>query len=131
MIYTKVDGTKFVLVTTVSTYTDEWILDSTCSYHMCPNRDCFISLDVMSCGTVLMGNDYTCEKKGVRVVKLKLHNGTTRELMNVWYVLELKKNLISLGALEFNGFKVSMEVGVLKVTCGALVAVKGLGRISL
>ena len=39
---------------------------------------------------------------------------------------KLKKNLISLGALESNDFKVSMEAGVLKVTRGVLVFMKGL-----
>ena len=78
-----------------------------------------------------MWNDHVREKKGVGIVKLKLHDGTTRELTNVWYVPNLKKNLISLGALESNGFKVSMEAGILKVTYGVVVVMKGLRRNNL
>ena len=44
---------------------------------------------------------------------------------------DLKKNLISLGALESNGFKVSLEIGVFNVTRGALVVIKGLRRNNL
>ena len=49
----------------------------------------------------------------------------------MWYVLELKKNLVFLGSLESYGFKISIEVRVLKVTRGALVVIKGLRRNSL
>ncbi|KAG8493414.1 hypothetical protein CXB51_010989 [Gossypium anomalum] len=36
---------------------DEWILDSGCTYNMCPNKDCFSSLKELEGGVVLMGND--------------------------------------------------------------------------
>ena len=117
-----------MLGTTISTCIEEWILDSTCSYHIFPSRNSFTSFDDTSSGTILIGNDHACEKKGVGVVKLKLHNGTTRELTNVWYIPNLKKNLIFLGALESNGFQVSIESIVLRVTRGALVVMKGLRR---
>ena len=48
LIHAKEDESDFVLATIVSTFIDEWILYLACSYHMCPNRDCFTSLDVMS-----------------------------------------------------------------------------------
>ena len=53
--------------------------------------------------------------------KSKLHDGTVRFPNEVQYVPNLKKNLISVGLLEFKGFKIAMENGILKVLHGALV----------
>ncbi|OIT39844.1 hypothetical protein A4A49_57673 [Nicotiana attenuata] len=53
-----------------------------------------------------------------------MHDGVVRTLSNVTYVLELKKNLISLGTLESLGCKFTGEGGVLKNFQGALVIMK-------
>lgn len=98
------DESDYALVAALACDSDVWILDSGCSHHMCPNKDWFTNLEIIDHGTVLLGNDYACDKKGVGAIKLKLHDGIVRELSNVWYVPDLKKNLISLGALEANGF---------------------------
>ena len=57
-----------------------------------------------------------------------MHSGTTRILTDVRYILDLKKNLISLGTLDAKGYKVTLEGGILKVVKGALVAMKGTRR---
>lgn len=119
------DEFDYALVAALACDSDVWILDSGCSHHMCPNKDWFTNLETVNHGTVLLGNDYACDKKGVGTIKLKLHDGIVRELSNVWYVLDLKKNLISLGALEANGFSICMANGTLKVTKGALVMMRG------
>ena len=36
---------------------DEWIMDSSCTFHMCPKKEWFYNLDESVCGSVLMGND--------------------------------------------------------------------------
>ncbi|KAJ9558432.1 hypothetical protein OSB04_013046 [Centaurea solstitialis] len=66
------------------------------------------------------------EKEGVGVVKFKHHDGVIRELKNVWYVPKLGKNLISLGALEADGYNYSSANGRMKVKRGALVEMKAL-----
>lgn len=66
---------------------------------ICPNEDSFSNLEVVNNVTVLLDIDYACEKKGVGTIKSKLHDCIVKELSNVWYLLDLKKNLISLGAL--------------------------------
>ncbi|BBN68941.1 hypothetical protein Prudu_949S000400 [Prunus dulcis] len=60
-----------------------------------------------------------------------MHDGTVRELSDVRYVPDMKKNLISLGALESKGLKITMEGGVLKAVHGALVVMKGTRRNNL
>ncbi|CAL9022913.1 unnamed protein product, partial [Prunus brigantina] len=68
---------------------------------------------------------------GIGKICLKMHDGTVRELSDVRYVPDMKKNLISLGALESKGLKITMEGGVLKAVHGALVVMKGTRRNNL
>ena len=72
-------------------------------------------------GSVIMGNDQTCEILGKGKIKLKLHDGTVRFLNEVQYIPKLKRNLISIDLLESKDFKIAMENGILKVLHGALV----------
>ncbi|KAG8495920.1 hypothetical protein CXB51_007502 [Gossypium anomalum] len=78
-------------------HTNEWILDSGCTYHMCPNKDWFSSLKELEGGVVLMGNDNACKTMGVGTVQLKKHDSSIQVLTDVRYIPSLKKNLISLG----------------------------------
>ena len=48
-----------------------------------------------------------------------------RTLTDVRHILELKKNLISLGTLDSIGCRFSVEGGVMKVCRGSLVVMKG------
>ncbi|CAL9028580.1 unnamed protein product, partial [Prunus brigantina] len=103
-------------------HSKEWMLDSGCTYHMCPIREWFSSFEELDGGVVLMGNNNACKTQGIGKICLKMHDGTVRELSDVRYVPDMKKNLISLGALESKGLKITMEGGVLKAVHGALVA---------
>lgn len=73
------------------------------TYHMCSNKDWFSSMDIIDGGAVFMGNDHACKTHGVGKIRLKLHDGSIRVLTEVWYVPDLKKNLISLGTLDSKG----------------------------
>ncbi|GMI79054.1 hypothetical protein HRI_001574700 [Hibiscus trionum] len=110
---------------------DEWILDSGCTYHMSPNREWFFDLVELNGGVVYMGNDNACKTIGIGSIRLKKQDGSTRVLTDVRYVPSLKKNLISLGALESKGSIVTMRDGILKVTSGALVIMKGIRKNNL
>ena len=105
-----------MVMPSVSTHPDEWILDSGCTYHMCPIREWFFEFKEVDGGVVYMGNDHPCKTVRIGSIKLRNHNGTTRILRDVRYVPKLKKNLISLGALESKGLVVMMRDGVLKAT---------------
>ncbi|KAK2975121.1 hypothetical protein RJ640_023576 [Escallonia rubra] len=50
-----------VLSVTISSSDGGWILDTGCSYHMCPNRDWFSIYRSFDGGKVLMGNDVACK----------------------------------------------------------------------
>ncbi|KAG8478794.1 hypothetical protein CXB51_028696 [Gossypium anomalum] len=104
---------------------EEWILDSGCIFHMNPNWDWFITYETVSKGVVLMGNNASCKIAGVGTIKVKMFDGVTRTLSDVRHVPELKRNLISLSTLDSKGYRYTAESGVLKISKGSLVVMKG------
>jgi len=71
-----------------------------------------------------MGNNAAYDVVGIGTIRIKMHDGIVRTLTNVRHVLDLKKNLISLGILEALGCKYTTEGGVMKVSISALVVMK-------
>jgi len=64
--------------------------------------------------------------KGIGTVHIKMFDGMVRELKEVGYVPQLKKNLIFVGALEALGLEVSIRDGVFKMTRCSMVVLKGI-----
>ena len=63
-----------------------------------------------------MGNDHPCNMEGIGTIQIKMFDRMVRELKEVRYVTQVKKYLISVGALEALGHVVSVRDGVLKIT---------------
>jgi hypothetical protein len=100
----------------------QWILDSACSYHVCINKDWFSTYDpVQKSGLVRMGDNTPCEVIGIGSVKIRTHDGMT----HVRHVPTMSRNLISLSTLDNMGYKYFSLGGVLKVSKGSLVVMKG------
>ena len=104
--------------------TDYWILDSACSYHMTPNKDWFNTYRSVNSGSVLMGNDASCKVAGIGNIIIKMFDGVVRTLCDVRPILDLRKNMISLGTLDCNGFSYKSTNGVMKVSKGAMRVMK-------
>jgi len=65
------------------------------------------------------------------IVCIKMEDGIVRELKEIRYVPQLRRNLISVGALKALGLVVSIRDGVLKMTKGSMVVMKAsTGKIS-
>ena len=92
---------------------------------MCPNWDWFSTYETMSIGVVLMRNNASCKIAGIGTVIIKMFDGVVRTLGDVRHVLNLKRNLILLSILDSKWYKHTSEGGVLKVSKGVLVVVKG------
>ncbi|KAH9727063.1 retrovirus-related pol polyprotein from transposon TNT 1-94-like protein [Citrus sinensis] len=75
---------------------------------------------------LVMGNDQPCRTMGIGTIRLKMIDGMIRELKEVRFVPALKKNLISVGALEAKCYKVTIEDGIMKFTHGAMMILQGL-----
>ena len=78
-----------------------------------------------------MGDDHPCIMEGVGTIQIKMFDGMIRKLKKVRYVPQLKRNLISVGALEALGLVVSIKEGVLKMTKGSMVVLKAVRRNNL
>ncbi|KAG8475219.1 hypothetical protein CXB51_032079 [Gossypium anomalum] len=121
------NGDDFLLVSTNDNtkLTSEWILDSGCSFHVCPNREWFSTYSSVESGVVHIGNDLSSKVIGIGTVKIKMHDGTIRTLSDVRYVPDLRKNLISLSILDLKGYKINIDLSGIKVSRGALIVLKG------
>ena len=78
-----------------------------------------------------MGDDHPCIMEGVGTIQIKMFDVMIRELKEVRYVPQLKRNLISVGALEKLGLVVSIKEGVLKMTKGSMVVLKAVPQNNL
>ena len=78
-----------------------------------------------------MGDDYPCNIEGMGIIRIKMDDGIVRELKEVRYVSQLKRNLITVDALETLGLVVSIRDGVLKMTKSSMVVMKGIRRNNL
>ena len=68
---------------------------------------------------MVMDDDHPCHMKQIGTILVKMFDGMVREQKDVKYVPQLKKNLISVGALKALGLTVSIRNGVLKMVKGS------------
>ncbi|GJS36413.1 zinc finger, CCHC-type containing protein [Tanacetum coccineum] len=87
--------------------------------------DGYDSVDVMMAMSV---EELECRVRGTGKVQVQMRDGSSFVLDNVRYVPELRRNLISLGTLEKEGFTVKMQSGKIKVIKGSLVVLSGTRR---
>ncbi|KAJ9544701.1 hypothetical protein OSB04_024408 [Centaurea solstitialis] len=62
---------------------EEWILDSGCTFHMCPHRSWFHTYEKVPEGVVMMGNNDSCPIIGKGTIRIRMHDGITRTLGDV------------------------------------------------
>ena len=73
---------------------------------------------------MFLGNNKSCQIKGIGSIRIRLHNGLEKVMSNVRYIPELKRNLISLGVLDELGYTIKLEAGVIKIMKGSLLVMK-------
>ena len=100
-------------------------MDLACSYHMTPNKDWFDTYRLVNSGYVLIDNDASCRVVRMGNIIVKMFDGVIRTSCDVRHILNLRKNLISLGTLDGNGFNYKYANGVMKVSKGVLTVIKG------
>ncbi|RVW31136.1 hypothetical protein CK203_116362 [Vitis vinifera] len=87
-----------------------WFLDSGCSNHMCGRREIFIELDSNFRESVKLGNDSSLTVKGKGKVRMEV-NGIVHVITGVYFVPDLKNNLLSIGQLQERGLAVLIQHG--------------------
>jgi len=93
---------------------DAWFLDSGCSNHMCGDRTMFSWLDDSFWQLVRLRNNTKMNVMGKESVKLHL-NGINLTVTKVYYVPELKNNLLSVGQFQEKGLAILIQEGVCKI----------------
>ncbi|GMI64410.1 hypothetical protein HRI_000110300 [Hibiscus trionum] len=119
------DGDMLSISTTQ--FTNAWILDSECSYHITPNKDWFSTYMFVNSGSVYLGDDRCCNIVGIGEFKIKVYDGTVRTLCDVGHIPDLKKNLVSLSTLHKNGLipKADEDRETIRIVKCALTVMKG------
>ena len=93
---------------------DAWFLDSGCSNHMCGKKEYFSDFDGTFRDSVKLGNNTNLAVLGKGNVRLKV-NEMTQIITGVFYVPELKNNLLSIRQLQENGLTILFQHGKCKV----------------
>jgi len=108
----------------VSQNHENWLSDSSASHHMSQHINLFTSYQDVNGSYAFMSNVVSCQIFGVGNVRIKMYDDTTRTLIDVRHVPELRNNFISLEVLDLEGYKFTCQNGVLKVSKGTLVIMK-------
>ncbi|VFQ63901.1 unnamed protein product [Cuscuta campestris] len=104
---------------------NDWVLDSACVSHICSRKEHFETLQEGMTKILRLADNSTVAVMGVGVVKMKMFNGVVRTLGNVAYVPKLRRNLISLSQLDSEGYEYKARGGVVRVTKGSTIVIKG------
>jgi len=72
-------------------------LDTGCTNHMCGQKDLFADLDDLFRTKVKFGDDRFVPVTGKGRILITLKNGDHRYIYDVFYVPDMKSNLLSMG----------------------------------
>ncbi|GJU12028.1 zinc finger, CCHC-type containing protein [Tanacetum coccineum] len=97
----------------ISTDESLWYLDNGASNHMTGVRTHFKEIDEKISGRVRFGDGSYVEIKGRGSILLECKNKEQRIIPNVYYIPNLKSNILSLGQLTENGCKIIMQNNLL------------------
>lgn len=87
---------------------DKWLIDSACTNHMTFDRDLFKELDTSFISKVKIGNGEYIAAEGKGTVAIETLKGT-KFIREVLFVPDVSQNLLSVGQLLENGFKLFFE----------------------
>ena len=103
-----------------------WSIDSGDTLHVCNNKRFFKTMNVVDEDTVLyMGNYANVPVKGIGNVELKFTYEKIVTLINVFYVPEVRKNLVSCSLLNKFSFKLVFETDKFVLSKGGMFVGKG------
>ena len=92
-----------------------WILDTGATNHMTGDRSFFSELDTGVHGTVKFGDGSVVNIEGRGTILFMCKTGEHQQLGGVYFIPKLAANIISLGQLDEDKFKVLIEEGVLRI----------------
>jgi len=101
-----------------------WYLDTGASNHMCGDESFFSELTQVEVGLVSCGDDSKMVIKGRGTIRHMQKDGQVGEIRDVYYVPELKSNILSIGQIveKGNSIMIKNQVLYLKDKHGRLAA---------
>ncbi|XP_023763587.1 uncharacterized protein LOC111912075 [Lactuca sativa] len=94
---------------------DTWYLDNGASNHMTGVREYFAELDENIRGQVRFGDGSRVQIKGKGTILLDCKNKEQLVIAEVYYIPALRSNILSLGQMTEEGYKIGMKQEFLKV----------------
>jgi hypothetical protein len=88
---------------------NSWYLDNTASYHMCGDKNKFVELDDSMKENVTFGDLFKVSKKGKGTILICLKNRKHQFITNVYFVPNMKSNILSLGQLLVKDYDIHMK----------------------
>ncbi|XP_066323493.1 uncharacterized protein [Miscanthus floridulus] len=90
-----------------------WVLDTGAMNRMTGSRSVFVNLNTGVAGTVKFGDGSVVAIEGKGTVLFAYKNGEHHRLDGVYYMPHLTTNIVSLGQMDEDGFKVDIESRIL------------------
>ncbi|KAL2230598.1 UNVERIFIED_CONTAM: Retrovirus-related Pol polyprotein from transposon TNT 1-94 [Sesamum indicum] len=114
------------LLLSVSSSSDDWVVDSGASFYSCSNKDI---MEPYTSGDFFLV--YLVDNKPLKIigkgdVRIKSTNGSCWTLHDVRHIPGLKRNLISVGQLDSDGFHTMFGDAKWKISRGAMTLARGL-----
>ncbi|KAL0360218.1 UNVERIFIED_CONTAM: Copia protein [Sesamum radiatum] len=92
-----------------------WYLDTACSNHMSGDKSAFSNLDEAYHDKVKLGDESRISIMGKGEVTILNKDNTNETIFNVFFVPDLKTNLLSVGQLLENGYELSFKGGACEI----------------
>lgn len=89
-------------------------MDKGCSNYLTGNKQLLVDFDSSRKTKIKYVTDEYLNAKGARNFRLKINNGKTVLIKDVWYVPGRNRNLMNVGKLIEKGFSVTMKNNLLK-----------------
>ena len=92
-----------------------WFLDTGCSNHMCGENEAFSELDESFCSSVKFGDDSIIFVTRKGKVTIQTKGNSTHTIANVYFVPDLKTNLLRVGQLQEKGYEIFIKDGLCQI----------------
>ncbi|XP_031264133.1 uncharacterized protein LOC116122419 [Pistacia vera] len=97
------------------THQNLWYIDTGCSNHMCGDKSAFSDLDETFCNSVTFGDNSKVSVMGKGSVRIHSKEKSNQIISNVFFVPDLKTNLLSVGQVQEKGYEIFIKDGVCRI----------------